>query len=211
MTEDVAAFIGAVTRDVRNLDYEGKPAKMVVAARTYETSIDDLWDAITNPERLPRWFAPVTGDFKLGGRYHVQGNASGAITRCEPPRALSLTWEFGGAVSWVNVRLSERNAERTYLELQHIAHPDEHWEQFGPGAAGVGWEAGLMGLSWHLSDPSKQRTPEADVAWWSTPEAKRFVTLSSEHWGEAAIAAGEAHAHARAAAERTRRFYSGEA
>ncbi len=211
MTADIAAFIGAVTREVRDIEYEGKPAKMVVAARTYDTSIDDLWDAITNAERLPRWFAPVTGDFKLGGRYRVHGNASGTIRCCEPPRELSLTWEFGGAVSWVNVSLTKRAEEVTHLELQHIAHPDEHWEQFGPGAAGIGWEAGLMGLSWHLSDPSRRRSPEADVAWWSTTEAKHFVTLSSELWGEAAIGGGEDAADARAAAERTRKFYSGEA
>lgn len=211
MQDDIAGLIGAVTREVRSLQYEGKAAKMVVAARSYDTGIEDLWDAITNPERLPRWFAPVSGELKLGGRYQIQGNAGGTITRCEPPRELALTWEFADAVSWVNVSLSERGAERTYLELQHIAHPDEHWDKFGPGAAGVGWELGLMGLAWHIETPSRARSPELDESWAASADAKRFMQLSSEAWGDAAIAAGEDAAHAREAAERTRKFYSGEA
>jgi uncharacterized protein YndB with AHSA1/START domain len=211
MTDDIAGFIGAVTREVRNIEHEGKPAAAVVASRSYDTDIDDLWDAITNPERLPRWFAPVSGELKLGGRYQVQGNAGGTITRCEPPREFSLTWEFGGGVSWVNVVLRAEGAERTHLELQHIAHPEAHWEQFGPGAVGVGWELGLMGLARHLQDPGAARPPEGDPAWMGSPDAKRFMRLSAEAWGEAAIAAGESETQAREAAERTRKFYSGEA
>ena len=210
MKDDIAGFIGAVTREVRNIEHEGKPAAMVVAARSYDTSVDDLWDAITNAERLPRWFAPVTGDLKLGGRYQVQGNASGTITRCEPPRELSLTWEFGGGVSWVNVILRAEGGERTHLELQHIAHPEGHWEKFGPGAVGVGWELALMGLARHL-ESGVAKPPESDPSWMASPEAKQFMRLSSAAWGEAAIAAGEDAAHAREAAERTRKFYSGEA
>jgi uncharacterized protein YndB with AHSA1/START domain len=210
MKDDIAGLIGAVTREVRNIEHDGKPAAMVVASRSYDTDIDDLWDAITNAERLPRWFAPVSGELRLGGRYQVQGNASGTITRCEPPREFSLTWEFGGGVSWVNVILRAEAAERTHLELQHIAHPEAHWEQFGPGAVGVGWELGLMGLLRHLQDPAA-RPPESDPAWMASPDAKRFMALSAQGWGDAAIAAGERETQARAAAERTRKFYCGEA
>ena len=60
---------------------------MVVASRSYDTDIDDLWEAITNAERIPRWFLPITGELRLGGRYQLQGNAGGTITACEPPRA----------------------------------------------------------------------------------------------------------------------------
>jgi len=209
MTEDIAAWIGAVTREVRNIEHEGKPAAMVVAVREYDTDIADLWDAITSAERIPRWFLPISGELKLGGRYQLHGNAGGTITRCEPPRELSVTWEFAGGVSWVNVSLSELSRERTRLELQHIAHPEAHWEQFGPGAVGIGWELGLMGLARHLQSDAA-RPPESDPAWMSSPAAKRFMTLSAQGWGDAAMAAGESEAQARAAAERTRKFYSGE-
>ena len=210
MTDEIAALIGAVTREVRNIEYEGKPAAAVVASRSYDTDIEDLWDAITNADRLPRWFSAVRGELKQGGRYQIEGNASGTITRCEPPRELSLTWEFGGGVSWVNVVLRAEGADRTHLELQHIAHSEAHWEQFGPGAVGVGWELALFGLVRHLQDPTS-RPPESDPAWMGSPDAKRFVKLSSAAWGDAAIAAGENEAQAREAAERTRKFYSGEA
>jgi uncharacterized protein YndB with AHSA1/START domain len=210
MTDDIARLIGAITREVKNETYQGKAAKVVVASRVYDTDIDDLWDAITNAERLPRWFAPVEGEFKLGGKYQVKGNAGGTITRCEPPRELALTWEFGGGVSWVEVSLRPEGAG-THLQLRHIAHPEAHWDKFGPGAVGVGWELGLMGLDRHIADPSLAKPPESDEDWYKTPDAKRFVRLSAEGWGEADIGGGADQAHARESAELTRKFYSGEA
>ncbi len=45
--DDIAKLIGAVTREMRSEMYEGKGAKVVVASRTYDTDIDDLWDAIS--------------------------------------------------------------------------------------------------------------------------------------------------------------------
>jgi hypothetical protein len=62
------AYLGAVTRTVTVLEREGKPARNVTLERLYDTTADDLWDAVTNPERLPRWFLPVSGELKLGGR-----------------------------------------------------------------------------------------------------------------------------------------------
>src|SRR5688572_18517803 len=114
---------GAESRRVENREHLGKPALVVVAARTYATTVDDLWDAITTPARLVRWFLPVEGDLKLGGRYQLKGNAGGTITRCERPDALDLTWEFGGGTSWVTLRLA-RDGEGARLTLEHIAHRD---------------------------------------------------------------------------------------
>jgi uncharacterized protein YndB with AHSA1/START domain len=102
MQIDVASYIGAVTREVVGREHEGKPARVVVASRSYDTTPDDLWDALTSAERIPRWFLPISGDLKLGGRYQLEGNAGGTITACEPPRRLSVTWEFGGGTTWVN-------------------------------------------------------------------------------------------------------------
>lgn len=59
--------------------------------------------------------------------YQLEGNASGQITACDPPQALGLTWEFGPALSWVNVRLSEIADGGSRLELEHIAHVDDFW------------------------------------------------------------------------------------
>jgi hypothetical protein len=56
MKLDPAATLGAVIRDVAFRAHEGKPARAVIATRSYDTDIDDLWDALTSAERIPRWF-----------------------------------------------------------------------------------------------------------------------------------------------------------
>jgi uncharacterized protein YndB with AHSA1/START domain len=208
---DLAAHMGAMTRAVRNLERDGKPVKAVIATCLYDTGVADLWDALTNRERLPRWFLPVTGELKLGGRYQFQGNAGGTVTECVPQKKIAATWEFGGGVTWVTVTLTP-DGEKTRLELEHVAPIDPHWGKFGPGAVGVGWEIGLMGLARHLADPAAPPPPpEVAMAWSTTDEGKSFVGVSSAGWGEADIASGETPAEAREAAENTRRAYTGEA
>lgn len=212
MTIDVTRQIGAITRELTTRDYEGRPARVLVALRTYDTTIEDLWDALTNPERLPRWFAPVSGDFRVGGRYEIEGNASGEITACDPPEHLALTWGMHGQVSWVNFDLSEHADGGTLLRLEHIAHvPEDFWERYGPGAVGVGWDQALLGLDLHFAPAGTATvTPETAMEWVMSDEGRSYVRMSSDAWGDASIAAGTEPAAARAAAERTRAFYTGE-
>lgn len=209
MKIDITRYIGAVTRAVGRREYEGREARVVTATRVYDTDIDDAWDALTNPERLPRWFLPVSGDLQLGGRYQLEGNAGGTITACEPPRRLALTWEFGGGTSWVEVHLSPAPGDATRLELSHIAHVDDHWDKFGPGAVGVGWDLALMGLAAHLASGAAVDPAEA-AAWTASDEGKDFIRRSSDDWGRASIADGTDAALAEASAARTTAFYTGE-
>jgi uncharacterized protein YndB with AHSA1/START domain len=210
MTSDIGGIIGAVTREVLNREHDGRPARVVVASRSYDTTIEDVWDAITNPERIPRWFLPITGELRLGGRYQLQGNAGGEITRCEPPRHLAVTWEFGGEVSWVKVDLAEDGKGGTQLELEHTAYVDDaRWAQFGPGAVGVGWDMTLMGLDRHLASGAAFNPQEA-MAWLGSPEGKDLVRRSSEEWCRASIASGTDEGAAKAAAQRTTAAYTGE-
>jgi uncharacterized protein YndB with AHSA1/START domain len=203
---------GAEFRRVENREHLGKPALVAVAVRSYETTVDDLWDAITTPERLARWFTPVEGDLKLGGRYQLKGNAGGTITRCERPDALDVTWEFMGGTSWVNVRLAP-DGPKARLTLEHIAHRDgigeEHLKQFGPGAVGIGWDLGLYGLERHLLDPAAPRDQQAVDAWVASSEGKAFMRGSGDAWGVAHAASGENPDEARAKAERTIAAYTG--
>ena len=188
MQIDVPTVVGAVVRSVETRMHEGREAKVVIAARDYDTDIDDLWDALTSKERIPRWFLPISGDLRLGGRYQFQGNAGGTITRCEPPRTVGMTWEYGGQVSWVEVRLQSVSNGRTNLELEHIAYvPKEMWDQFGPGAVGVGWDSGLVGLA-HTIATGASTTPEEGMARLGSAEGKEFVRRASDDWGRAAIA-----------------------
>ena len=184
---------GAEFRRVENREHLGKPALVVVAVRSYDTTVDDLWDAITTPERLARWFLPVEGDLKLGGRYQLKGNAGGAITRCERPNVLDVTWEFMGGTSWVNVRLAP-DGPKARLTLEHVAHKDgigeEHLKQFGPGAVGIGWDLGLYGLERHLLDPAAPRDQKAVDAWVASSEGKAFMRASGAAWGVAHAVVG---------------------
>ncbi len=210
MSFDLAAHVGATLRTVRNLERDGKPAKAVVASCVYDTDIADLWDALTSKERIERWFLPVSGELKLGGRYQFEGNAGGTITECVPEKRIGATWEFMGGVTWVTVTLTP-DGQGTRLELEHVAIVDPNLPPFGPGAVGVGWELGLGGLSLHIAEPAAVIDPAEGAAWATTPAGKDFVRTSSTGWGEADIAAGEDPARARAGAEMTRQFYTGEA
>jgi uncharacterized protein YndB with AHSA1/START domain len=206
MNVDVIQQLGAVVRQVRSSERDGNPVKVVVASRTYSTTPDDLWNALTNPERLKRWFTPVSGDLRLGGRFQLEGNASGTITTCQRQKALAVTWEYGGDLSWVEVRLHAESGERTRLELEHSAVPRDHWKKFGPGAVGVGWDLALLGLEQFLTEG---RTVD-HAAWPASQEGKSFMRGSAEDWCRADIAGGAEAADSRAAAQRTAGFYTGE-
>ena len=105
MTIDINEHISAVRRQVGTRTLEAGEARVVTLTRTYGAPVDDVWDACTSVERIPRWFLPITGDLRVGGRYQLQGNAGGVVERCDPPRSFAATWEFGGDVSTIEVRL----------------------------------------------------------------------------------------------------------
>jgi uncharacterized protein YndB with AHSA1/START domain len=178
-------------------------------SRIYRTDVDDLWDAVTNAERLPRFFAPVEGDFQLGGRYQVQGNAGGTIEQCDPPHLFEVTWEFGEGKSWVLVTIEAVDADSAKLTLEHRGEvPDEFWTQFGPGATGVGWDLSFYGLARYLENGEELGL--LGEAWFSTDEAKACIVGSSARWAEVTIAAGVPEAQARAAETATSAFFQGE-
>lgn len=210
MTIDVVRHIGATYREVGQQERDGKPARTLVATRIYDGAIHDVWSAITEPARLARWFLPLSGELRVGGHYQLEGNAGGEITACDPPQRLELTWGMHGGVSWVTVRLTAMGKETTKLELEHAAHLDDDlWDQFGPGAAGVGWELTFLGLAMYLDGSIMTEASERE-AWPTTPEGKAFVRGISDGWAQASITAGTAAANAKAAADRTTAFYTGE-
>ncbi len=208
MNFDAESELAAVERSVSSLELNGQPARAVTLSRSYPTDAADLWAALTDAERIPKWFMPVRGDLKLGGCYQLEGNASGTILECEPLSRFEITWEFGGDVSWLGVSISGDGDARTRLTLNHTARLSEHWDTYGPGAAGVGWDLSLLGLSHHVSSPNEPKPDEAAFA--TSSEGKEFITGSSERWGDASIAAGTWTGAAREAARRTTAFYTGE-
>lgn len=190
--KDILDQINSVSRSLGTKTIPAGDGPTLIMQRTYDADIKDVWDALTSPERISRWFLPITGDLRLGGSYQLKGNASGDVLECEPPRRFKVTWVFGENVtekdiSEVEVRLDADANNATRLVLEHAAVvPPEMWDQFGPGAGGVGWDLGLVALGWHLSGI------EFDVETWENgPEAKQATIRSAQAWGEASLAAGE--------------------
>lgn len=206
---NVSQQINAVRRRVGSRTLEAGEARTVIVSQIYQAPATDVWDACTNPDRIPRWFLPITGDLRAGGRYQLQGNAGGVIESCDPPKSFSATWEYGGEVTWIEVRVTAEPDGSTRLVLEHIAHVGgQRWAEFGPGAVGVGWDMGLLGLATHLSTGAAVN-PQEVAAWMASAGGRQFMTASSERWCEADIAAGADEAGARAAADRTTAAYTG--
>ena len=88
---DPVSAAGLVAREIRTGERDGAPTRVAVARRAYPTEPADLWDCLTNPERIPRWFLPVTGELAEGGKYQVVGNAGGTVESCDEPRAFAVT------------------------------------------------------------------------------------------------------------------------
>ncbi|MFC8096098.1 SRPBCC family protein [Streptomyces sp. NPDC057301] len=188
---EIVDELNRLHRQVGARQVETGEARTVLLRRTYEAELADVWDAVTSPERISRWFLPVSGEFKVGGRYQLEGNAGGEILECEEPSRLRVSWLYGPdpGFSEVEVRLTPEGQERTVLELEHVAVvPDEFWDQFGPGAVGVGWDLGLLGLAMHLAGGGMSK--EESEAWQLSDEGKAYATRSGELWGEAYTASG---------------------
>jgi uncharacterized protein YndB with AHSA1/START domain len=207
---DIVREIEAVQREVGTGRLAAGAAHVIRLRRTYDAPIEEVWDALTNPDRISRWFLPISGDFRLGGRYQLEGNAGGEILSCERPHRLRVSWGYGemadaGDASELEVRLAKAG-EGTRLELEHTAVvPDEMWTEYGPGAVGVGWDQGLLGLSLHLRGGG---TPRDAMAWQLSDEGRDFSSRSSAAWGAANEAAGADPAVVAMNVAKTATFYA---
>ncbi|MFI6529163.1 SRPBCC family protein [Streptomyces uncialis] len=204
---DIVDRINDVHREVGGRTVPEGRARTVLLRRAYNFPAGDVWDACADPERISRWFLPVSGEFWLGGDYRLEGNAGGRILACEPPRLLRVSWLSGPDPGFgeVELRLTPEGTERTVLALEHAAVvPDGTWDRYGPGATGVGWDLTLLGLGRHL------RTGAGALGsgeWQDSPEAVEFMTRSSAAWGAAHRASGAEPAAAGTAAQATLAFY----
>jgi uncharacterized protein YndB with AHSA1/START domain len=182
---DIINQVNATHRAIGDLAFAGGAGRSLLLRRTYDTSIEDLWSACTDPDRISRWLAPVDGDLRLGGTFQLKGNAGGEILHCEEPHLLKVTWGMGeGMLTEVELRLLGGDDGGTVLELEHTAPAeiiDEMVCAYGPGhtiGLGGGWDLMLLGLDLFLSgvtfDPA---------TWEDSPEAKEFATRICHAWG----------------------------
>ena len=143
---DVVREIEATRREVGERDTDAGKVRSVRLSRDFDSPIDDVWDAFASPERLGRWFLPVTGDFRLGGTYQFEGNAGGKIVECDRPNAFKVTWFYGDvpadAVSEV------RKASRMVTKAEGGKGAVREVVETLLKAQGL-WDPTLRRLGWH--------------------------------------------------------------
>ena len=191
---DLLAEVAETAREVARRGGGDDELVAVTVRREYPAAPEDVWEAVTDPARLARWFAPVSGDLREGGTFAVEGNADGEIRECSPPSTLVLTW--GGPVSVVTVRLTPAGPA-TVLELEHTVPVALAGSGAGALFVGPGWDVALLGLALHLrgedvGDP---------VAWEAGAEVRRASAASIDAWVATVPASGTATAEEAAGGE----------
>jgi uncharacterized protein YndB with AHSA1/START domain len=126
-----------MTNEIIGLLRPDGAAKALRFERTYATGTDDLWSALTDAERLRRWFARVEGDLREGGEYEIifdeddpGARTRGRILDCQPGAHLFVSWLFEGA-GW-HVYLEQLEADLVGGE-GHVPSWDERWKELKPG------------------------------------------------------------------------------
>ncbi len=83
---------GRVLGSLRSADGKG----IVRVEDRFDTDIDDLWSALTDPSRLAHWYGQVEGDLRPGGEFRLYlesdgWDGTGRVEACESPRRLLVT------------------------------------------------------------------------------------------------------------------------
>jgi uncharacterized protein YndB with AHSA1/START domain len=115
----------------------------------YDAPPAELWAALTRPERVARWLAPISGEFEVAGQIRVDFGggavASVFIRACVPDRALTLEWVFpDGLVTPLRVEL-RRDGDVTVLALDHSCFPGS------PAEYATAWQVNLDQLAAELA------------------------------------------------------------
>jgi len=117
----------------------------------YDTDIDDLWSALTDPHRLARWIAEVEGDLRLGGDFRARFTSgwegTGRVEACEPPRRLRvLTRDADEPDEEVLEATLTADGDQTILVIEARVLPLEFL-----AAHGAGWQVHVEDLAAHLA------------------------------------------------------------
>jgi uncharacterized protein YndB with AHSA1/START domain len=105
----------------------------------FDTDIDDLWSALTDPRRLARWLGEFEGDLRLGGEFRARFFSSGwegtgRVEACEPPqRLLMVTKDDDQPDEHVIEATLTADGSQTILVLEERGMPLEHLAGYGAG------------------------------------------------------------------------------
>ena len=130
----------------------------------FDTDIDEVWSALTDPSLLAGWYGEVEGDLRLGGEYRARLFASGwegtgRVDACEPPRRLLLVIKHAG------------EADEQVIEVSLTADGDQTivvWEERDMpldllSAYGAGVQIHVEDLADHLA--GRERRDDAKARW----------------------------------------------
>ena len=150
---------------------------VVRMTRTYDTGVDDLWEAWTNPGRLDGWLGVVTGDLREGGTVQLcmtppdKDIATLEVLRCDAPRRLVVRWTCPGEPdSVVELALAADGADRTALTIEHVALVGQQAVDYGGG-----WEDFLFRLEADLAGDDPGALSWDDVNTVIGPEWQRLL------------------------------------
>jgi uncharacterized protein YndB with AHSA1/START domain len=127
----------------------------------YDTDINDLWSALTDPARLARWYGQVEGDLRLGGQFRLYLEAdgwdgTGRVEACEPPRRLLVTtresdesWRKGRGAQPFDAAIEATltaDGDQTILVIEVRGMPLDRIAFYG-----AGWQIHAENLSAYLA------------------------------------------------------------
>jgi uncharacterized protein YndB with AHSA1/START domain len=146
MSDNMRAGIGVVGT-LRAVDGSG----VVRMEDRYDTDIDDLWSALTDPPRLARWIADIEGDLRVGGEFHASFTSGwegpGRVDVCEPPRHLRVTMAPGQGDDETVIEAELVSAgDQTRLVIEERGLPLDELATHG-----AGWQAHVEDLAAHLA------------------------------------------------------------
>lgn len=154
MADNKKHAVDLTERELGQRKIAGGDARSAIMRRVYPAPIDDVWAALTEPDRVNRYFLPLSGDLKEGGHYVVEMNTDGEVLKCDKPNLLRLSWNVEGAVAdEVEIRLKKVKGG-TQLELEHSSVRDTFVSsdpKTGDWGIGAGWELPLKYLGMYLA------------------------------------------------------------
>lgn len=205
--------------------HEGRRRVRAVLALTTNITLAParLWPLLTRPRDLARWYGPVTGELREGGRFTAPDGATGRVLRVAEPHRIGLTWRRAPAREEAGspapeedpllIRLDPEDDGTTLLVVRHTALLDaEEFERSGPGVLALDWELALLALAAHTDGwraTCQESVPVPTSAWLRSPLGAAYLRAWSVRWAAESLAAGVDEAIARRGESETVRRYLG--
>lgn len=152
--------------------YAEDDAGTVHVEDVFDTDVDDLWDAVTTPDRIAGWLGTVTGDLRPGSSFTAAFTSSwegpGRVEVCDAPHRLLLTMNPGANDQTQIEAWLTPDGDRTRLVVEERGLPLDHAPDHG-----AGWQVHVEDLRAYLEGRTTSEWHE------------RWVELQADYRSEA--------------------------